>query len=350
MVRSGRALIVAIVFAFFALLGAACSSSPSSKPKATTPTLPAGVSSQPAYYLLIAEITTSKLLPVNLSTMTTGKPIPVNAYPITVGVSSDGRWAYVAGGGALSNDGGTTSTGPNTVTAVDLATAKPSKPIPAGYGPFNIAFTPDNRTAYIADMGLETGANDGYTVTPIDVATQRPLPAITVCAGPGDLAITPDGGTAYVTCAGTPSHPLYTVIPIDTRTNRPKPAIHVGIAPMAIAISPDGRLAYVANSGWPGEPGRSVTPIDMRTDEPGRPIPVGLAPLCVAFTPNGSKAYVADSDWSQGNQLPTTTSRRSTSRVASPASRSTWTAVPSGSRSRQTASVSTCWRATPNGP
>ena len=69
-------------------------------------------------------------------------------------------------------------------------------------------------------------------MTPIRTATNTAGPPITVGPGPFDIAITPNGKTAYVLNFNGD-----TVTPIRTATNTAGPPITVGIAPNAIAIT-----------------------------------------------------------------------------------------------------------------
>jgi YVTN family beta-propeller protein len=70
------------------------------------------------------------------------------------------------------------------------------------------------------------------TVTPIATRTNTAGPPISVGYGPENIAITPNGKTAYV------AHGDDTVTPIATRTNTARPPITVGSGPFAIVIMP----------------------------------------------------------------------------------------------------------------
>ena len=113
---------------------------------------------------------------------------------------------------------------PGLVTPVRTASNTAGPPITVGPGPFDIAITPNGKTAYVLNF-------NGDTVTPIRTATNTAGPPITVGNEPFGIAITPNGKTAYVT-GGTDS-----VTPTRTATNTAGPPITVGIAPNAIAIT-----------------------------------------------------------------------------------------------------------------
>jgi YVTN family beta-propeller protein len=172
--------------------------------------------------------------------------------------------------------------GNGTVTPINTATGKAGKPIQVGLGADDIAFTPNGKTAYVANFGCScVGGPTGDTVTPINTATNTALPAITVGEGPDAIAITPNGKTAYV--GSGPD----TVTPINTATNTAGTPIKVGNYPSAVAITPNGTAAYVIVNGG------HVIPINTATNTAGTPIKVAGA-SAIAITPNGKTAYVAN--------------------------------------------------------
>jgi YVTN family beta-propeller protein len=124
------------------------------------------------------------------------------------------------------------------------------------------------------------------TVSTIDVKTRTKNPTdIAVGTGPFEVAVTPDGKTAFVTNAGD----TVSTIDVKTRTTKfpdmmvasnavepPRP----GNAPR-VAVTPDGKTAFVTN-----DVSDSVSVIDVktRTKNPAD-IPVGAFPVGVAVTP-----------------------------------------------------------------
>jgi len=203
------------------------------------------------------------LTPIDTATGTSGRPIPVGVQPDAIAFSPDGKVAYVA------------NVDDNTVTPIDVAKGTPGKAIPAQQGPnaFHILFTPDGRTAYVA----------GPEITPIDVATGTAEPAIPVDAG--DIAITPDGKTLY---ALTYSSPTSTVTPIDTATNTPGTAISAQDGG-ELLMAPDGKTLYVV-----GQMG-VMTPIDTATNTAAAAITDNrLVANDMAITPDGKTIYITD--------------------------------------------------------
>ena len=275
--------------------------------------------------------------PIDLATNTPGRPIKVSGEPVAMAITPDGKTAYVASGATNS---GAEPTLAQTVTAIDLTTNTPGKPMDLQWSADAIVITPDGKTAYLIN-GFPS-----RTLTAVDLATNTPGKSITLRGEPVAIAMAPDG-KAYVctvTSTGTPSDSrtvsefmsldpatgtlgkpvklsgqpgaiaiapdgktayvaIYSsgaVTPIDLTTNtagkpikvsgRPKAMMLYG-QPMAIAIAPDGKTAYVAN----GATG-TVTPIDLATDTPGKPISLSGKPGAdaIAITPDGTAAYVAN--------------------------------------------------------
>ena len=86
------------------------------------------------------------------------------------------------------------------MTPIRTATNTAGAPIPVGTGPFDIAITPNGKTAYVLNSA-------GDTVTPIRTATNTAGPPIPVGNEPFGIAITPNGKTAYVTGRNRLSNP-----------------------------------------------------------------------------------------------------------------------------------------------
>ncbi|KPI17752.1 40-residue YVTN family beta-propeller repeat protein [Actinobacteria bacterium OK074] len=269
---------------------------------------------------LTANFSGASVSSVDLSSGTSTE-IPVGANPGEVVLSSDGRTAYAANQGA------------NTVSVIDVATAKVTSTVKVGAVPAGLALTPDGRTLWVADY------NDD-AVQPVDVATGTAGTKIAVGDGPENMAITPDGSTLYVAnihdntvtpvnlakgtagTAGTaiPVGPnpfnvvaspdgstVYvsnsggsTITPIDTATNATRASLLVTGQAYGLALSPDGRTLYVSPSN-----GSTVTPVDTVTGAPGTAITVGKSAFDVALDWNGATAYVTTAD--AGELVPVTT-------------------------------------------
>jgi DNA-binding beta-propeller fold protein YncE len=170
---------------------------------------------------------------------------------------------------------------PGTITPVNTATNTAGRPIHTTREPFDIAITPDGKTAYV--LSRSAGIPTRSVLTPINTATNAPGQRVYLngLGGDGFIAITPNGKTAYV-LAGT-----YTVHPIATASNVAGPPIQLksdcqsklSSAQDVMAITPDGKTVYVACQG-------AVVPISTATSLPGRPIRITLGyPMAMAAKP-----------------------------------------------------------------
>lgn len=150
--------------------------------------------------------------------------------------------------------------------------------------PFNIGITPNGKTAYVVDgtAGAKPGQN---SVVPINLATRTPLAPIKIWA-PGladGLVIAPDGRTAYVLSSRA-------VTPIDTATNQAEPAVELpesaGYA-YFMALTPDGKTLYVLTP-------RGVVPIrtGSGTVLPTIKVPKLCGSSPIAVTPDARTVYV----------------------------------------------------------
>jgi hypothetical protein len=172
-----------------------------------------------------------------------------------IAITPDGKTAYVLG--------------VHTVTPINTATNTPGKPIRLGSNPTAlIAITPDGKTAYVGTTG---------TVIPISTATNTPGKPIRIGAGvpAEEMVFTPDSKTAYV---ANEEGPTGRVIPISTATSTPGKPIRIGVGTV-IAITPDGKTVYAAAQN-------KVVPISTATNTPGKPIRLsdGL-PTWIVATP-----------------------------------------------------------------
>jgi DNA-binding beta-propeller fold protein YncE len=220
------------------------------------------------------------------------------------------------------------SNGENAVTLVDPADLSPVARFPTGEGPHEIAISPDQRFAYVADAGAGPTGPSGRTVTVIDLARREVKATYDLGAGskPHDLVVNRDGSILWVACA-----PERAVHEIDTDDGSlvkkwktgadggwmvaaaPSAAkiyvphleggglsiidrergrvsfIRTRPGEMGIAVSPDGAEVWVANV----ETSR-ITVIDGRTDRvKARLASGGEAPTRVRFTPDGRRVLVA---------------------------------------------------------
>ena len=156
------------------------------------------------------------------------------------------------------------STVKNTVNVVDPATGEVLRKIPVGGSPSNIVVV-HGGPLLVANTG-------GASVSFIDTASHNVTYA---SAGNGayDIAVSPDGRTAYVTNMNEKSVSVLGVL-----GQAQLGEITVGNMPMGVAVSDDGCRAYVANSG-----SDLISVINASLKRVESTIPVGKTPCDVAY-------------------------------------------------------------------
>ena len=221
--------------------------------------------------------------------------------------------------------------GEDTLSFVDLASAKEVSRLPTGRMPHEIAISPDGRQAAVVAYG-------GRTIDIIDIARRTKLRTVdlapnegphgllwlrdgrllataersrtlvlvepragdAVLAIPTDqpgthmVAVSPDLSRAY-----TANIPAGTVTVVDLDARRKLTDLTVGGRPEGIAVSPDGRTLWVADLD-----GARVQAFDTRAidrSSAARPlavVPTGNRPIRVAISPNGK--WVVTSNFVDG--------------------------------------------------
>jgi YVTN family beta-propeller protein len=202
------------------------------------------------------------MIPIRTATNTALPPIRLPGGtavidPDAMAFSPDGRTGYIA------------ELNPGTVSVIRTATDTVTTTIKVGAGPASIALSPDGATAYVVNDVSDT-------VSVISTAASRVIKTIKVGRFPCCIALTPDGKTAYLI-----NRLSDTVSMIRTATNTVTKTVQVKArGPCGIAITPDGKTAYVID-GYSD----TVTPISTATSSAGKPIIVGPGPAAIAITP-----------------------------------------------------------------
>ncbi len=191
--------------------------------------------------------------------------IEAGRQPTRVEIQSDQRYLWV---GNSNND-----VGESGVTVIDTAELAPVKFIETGPGHHEIAFTDDNRYAFVTNR-------DGGTVSVIDVQTLEKVKDITTGSRPMSIAFSPLGQAVYVTDVDTGK---ITVIDPETLDIRGNITAEPGIGPMRFTA--DGRWGMIINSS-----ANKVSVLDASTNVLRHTIEVGKQPFQVNFTT--SFAYV----------------------------------------------------------
>lgn len=165
----------------------------------------------------------------------------------------------------------------NAVGITNVTTRTITGFIPTGSLPTGIAFNPDGTRAYTANQG-------DNTVSVIDVATARAVASIsTGGSSPFSVEVSPDGLQIFV---GNNDNSLMI---IDAQTLQITKTVSVGFATNSFAVDPAGRMLY-ANHFASGQ----VSEIDMFTGAVVRTFNLGGTPQGMALNKRGTHLYVAN--------------------------------------------------------
>ncbi len=179
--------------------------------------------------------------------------------PMRVELQGDGRYLWVGNNASEAEQSG--------VTVIDTADLKRVAFVPTGAGHHEIAFTDDNRLAFVSNR-------DGGTVTVIDVQTLTKVADIETGEKPISLAFSSLGQAVYVTDGkdGT----ISIIDPKDLKI-RGRIQAEPGLGPLR--FTDDGRWGMTVN---PIE--NKVFVIDASADRLAHTIKVGKQPYQVSFT------------------------------------------------------------------
>ena len=162
------------------------------------------------------------------------------------------------------------------VTLLDGATGKIEGQLATGPRPRGMAFSPDDRTLYVA-------ASNANRIEAWDVHSHRMLRAYGAGTDPERFAISPDGETAYI---ASEDHSAVTFL--DLKTGQISREVKVGPEPEGVGVSPDGKLV-VATS----ETANLAHFIDATSGKLLDSLPVGSRPRFVLFLNGGRTVWVS---------------------------------------------------------
>jgi YVTN family beta-propeller protein len=185
--------------------------------------------------------------------------IEAGEQPMRVELQSDERYLWVGNNASEAEQSG--------VTVIDTADLKRVAFIPTGAGHHEIAFTDDNRLAFVSNR-------DGGTVTVIDVQTLTKLADIETGEKPIALGFSPLGQAVYVTDGKDGS---ITVIDPKALKIRGRIQAEPGLGPLR--FTEDGRWGMTVNPIVD-----KVFVIDASNDRLAHTIKVGKQPYQVSFT------------------------------------------------------------------
>jgi YVTN family beta-propeller protein len=169
-------------------------------------------------------------------------------------------------------------------TATDTVLANIGIPASSPGGPFNIAITPNGKTAYLVDSVWDAKPGEN-SVLPINLATNTPLTPIQIPAPriADGFVMAPDGRTAYVLSP-------HAVTVINTVTNQAEATVNLPASTANayyMAIAPNGKRLYVISTS-------GVFPIRTAGDTllPTIKLPYLYDSDVIAITPDSRTIYV----------------------------------------------------------
>lgn len=157
--------------------------------------------------------------------------------------------------------------------------------VATGNGPHEVAVSPDGSTAVVGNYG--TGENPGNSLTVIDVASARAVKTIDLgeYSRPHGIEFFADGKRVAVTVEANQA-----LIVVDVTSGKVVQAIDTGqeVSHM-VALTPDERRAFVANIG-----SGSVSAIDLEKGERIANIETGEGAEGITVTPDGKHVWVSN--------------------------------------------------------
>ncbi|HEX8179629.1 MAG TPA: cytochrome D1 domain-containing protein [Pyrinomonadaceae bacterium] len=183
--------------------------------------------------------------------------VETGAKPMRVRLQPDEKYLWAA-----TDDGATSG-----VTVIDAETFKVVAQIPTGAGHHEIAFSADNRFAFVTNRAVGT-------LSVIDVQRLAKLKDLPIGAGISDVAISPLSKMLYVTSEGDGQ---ITVVDATAQQIVTRMALKPGV--QTVRFAPGGRYGFVLN---PASGGLSI--FDASTNRLVQSIEIGKTPDRITFT------------------------------------------------------------------
>jgi 6-phosphogluconolactonase (cycloisomerase 2 family) len=272
---------------------------------------PFAVTVNPALtFVYVANFTSNNISTYSLNSTTgvltplaaaTGNPFPAGINPASVIVAPNGQFAYVANSG--SNTVSAYSVDGNTGALLALGGGT-GNPFPTETTPLSVTVTPNGQFLYVANSisnSVSAYSVNGATgaLTPLAVATGNPFPS---GLSPSDITVSPNGQFGYAVNTGDNTISTYRIdqvtgalTALPGATGNPFPT---GAGPQSMTITPNGQFAYVPNffsnnvSAYIVDSTTGVlTALAVAT---GNPFPAGNRPQAIAVSQDGLLLYVAN--------------------------------------------------------
>jgi 6-phosphogluconolactonase len=158
-----------------------------------------------------------------------------------VAVTPDGKSVYVTN---LGNGSGNTLSQYNVDPLTGTLSPKTPATVATGLGPYGVAVTPDDKSAYVTNIGDQVGllgnALAQYNVDPLTGTLSTKTPAtVATGAGPQGIAVTPDAKNAYVSNVGDKTVSQYSTNALTGALSPTTPAtVATGSGPTDVAVGP----------------------------------------------------------------------------------------------------------------
>ncbi len=187
---------------------------------------------------------------VDLATGGVTATVPVAAGPHGIGLSADGKLAYVTGDASSS------------MSVIDTASDRVVRTIEVGKSPHGVALTPDGRSLLVGVYGDDK-------VAVVDTATQAGVATIPV-GKPHTLAVRPDGKVAYV---ASQEPGKFALVVVDLSTHKVASTIALDKPPRDLEFGAGGKALYFTQAGV-----NAVQVLDPGSDRVVAQIATGVSP------------------------------------------------------------------------
>ncbi len=206
--------------------------------------------------------------------------------PYDIAITPDGKSAYVA-------NYDTDRVLQYNIGAGGALSPKNPSSVASGVNPVGVAVSPDGKSVYVTDTGSHQISQ--YDVRAGGLLAPKTPAAVAAGSYPYSVAVSPHGTSVYVAdfvAAGVVWQ--YDVAPDGRLTPKSPPSVAAGDLPGAVAITPDGNSVYVANYGSSSVGQYDVGAGGRLNPKTTATVPAGAFPDGLAVSPNGRNVYVTD--------------------------------------------------------
>lgn len=209
---------------------------------------------------------------VDLATWKVIASIDAGVNPSRIVLQNDGKYLWIGNDSVKETDSG--------VTVIDTETLKVAAKIKTGLGHHEIAFTLDDRSAFI------TNKQSG-TLSSVDVRRLALVKEIKVGSLPASLVFSPLSQEVYVANEGDGN-----VVAVDGTRLETRAQIKTAPGSSKLRVPPDGRFGFAVCQAT-----NSVYIFDLATHQLVQTVPVGPKPDQIAFTQQFAYVRAASSEF-----------------------------------------------------